>query len=74
MKEKFMKVLEGVNQEITREETASLTGIIDSLDVMNIVSALEDTFDMEFEPEDIIPDNFETVDAIWKLFQKRKGE
>ena len=73
MKEEFLKVLEGVNPKMTQDGTNSLTGVIDSLDVMNIVSSLEDAFDVEFEPEDIVPENFESVDAIWKLFQERKG-
>ena len=73
MKEEFLKVLESVNPKITQDGISSLTGVIDSLDVMNIVSSLEDAFDVEFEPEDIVPENFESVDAIWKLFQERKG-
>lgn len=73
MKEEFMKVLESVNPAITRSGAGSLSNIIDSLDVMNIVSSLEETFNMEFEPDDIVPENFESIDAIWKLFQERKG-
>lgn len=73
MKEKFLAILEDINPEINNE-TVDLEGIVDSLDIMNIVSSLEEAFDMEFEPEDIIPENFKTVDAIWGLFQKRLSE
>lgn len=73
MKEEFMKVLTSINPAITGAAANDLAGVIDSLDVMNIVSSLEDALDVEFEPEDIIPENFASVDSIWNLFNKRKS-
>lgn len=73
MTKEFVEALENVNPEITRNEGKSLTGVIDSLDIMNIVSVLEDTFGAEFEPEDIIPENFESLEAIWNILQERRN-
>lgn len=41
------------------------TGVIDSLGIQILVSFLEKNFSISIADEDLIPDNFETVDTIW---------
>lgn len=41
------------------------TGVIDSLGIQILVSFLEKNFPISIADEDLIPDNFETIDAIW---------
>lgn len=41
------------------------TGVIDSLGIQILISFLEKNFSISIADEDLIPDNFETVDAIW---------
>ena len=48
-------------EEITRESTFSDLGA-DSLDIFQIVSALEEEFDLEFESDDT--DNIKTVGDV----------
>ncbi len=48
-------------------------GILDSLDIMRLITELENNFEIEIDPEDIISDNFESVDAISALIQKCRG-
>ena len=50
------------------------TGMIDSLGVLKIVSALEFELDMVIEPEDLDIDNFQTVNAIHKIVQRKALE
>jgi acyl carrier protein len=40
------------------------SGILDSLSVLKLVLFLEDQFGVVIGAEDLIPENFETVDAI----------
>jgi acyl carrier protein len=40
------------------------TGILDSLSVLQLVLFLEQQFGVVVAPEDLIPENFGTVDAI----------
>ena len=40
------------------------SGILDSLSVLKLVLFLEEQFGIVVAPEDLIPENFETVDAI----------
>ena len=39
-------------------------GIIDSIGVLELVSFLEETFEFRVEDEEIIPDNFDSVDKL----------
>ena len=70
MKEKVLKVLLEVNPAIKDGVNLISEGIMDSFEVVNIVVELEEAFDIEIEPEDVIAENFETVDAICKLVEK----
>lgn len=47
------------------------TGIIDSLGLMKLVAFLEKTFSIRLEDEEIVAENFETVDTISLLVQRK---
>ena len=44
--------------------------LIDSLDVMTIVTEICDEFDVESLPTDVVPENFESVEAMWQLIMR----
>ena len=44
--------------------------ILDSLTMAEIVIALEDTFNIEIDAEEIIPENFINLNTISKLVEK----
>lgn len=48
--------------------------IIESMMMLQLVSALNDEFDIEITPKDLVPENFQTVDAIYALVQKLSDE
>lgn len=72
MKEKLLKMLRGINSDINYDSEKSLVenGIFDSLEIMQIVVGIEEKFDIEIEPDDIIPENFDSVDAMLRLIEK----
>ena len=43
---------------------------IDYLDVMTIVTEICDEFDVEILPTDVVPENFESVEAMWQLIMR----
>lgn len=45
-------------------------GLLDSLDVMTIVTELCDEFDVDILPTDIVPENFESAEAMWQLVER----
>ncbi len=44
--------------------------ILDSLNIMEIVSEICDAFDVELSPADIIPANFNSAEAMWKMIER----
>ena len=46
------------------------TQILDSLGIAQLVAGLEANFNIEFDAEDIVPENFMTIVQIQKLIKK----
>jgi acyl carrier protein len=74
-------VLENAQSKGIKEvsDTDSLTelGIIDSLGIFRLVSFLEDNFNVRIGDEEIVTDNFQTVNEIERFVaakQAAKGE
>lgn len=47
--------------------------MLDSLGIAQLVAALEENFNIEIDPEDILPENFSTVNEIDALVRKYKA-
>ena len=76
MPQKFIDALNLVNPVIMASGDADLLGkgLIDSLDVMNLVTKLGEEFNVEFGVEDLAPENFSSAEAIWGLVRRLGGE
>lgn len=69
MKEQVLKILKGVRQDVDFEKETALIDdyILDSFDIISIVSDLNTEFDIEISADELEPENFNTLDAIVKL-------
>lgn len=74
--EKLLKLLKEIKPEVEFEGNEHLIDNeeLDSLSIVEIVSAIDDEFDVEIGVTDIIPENFNSVEAMWKLIQKLLDE
>ena len=72
MREQIKKVLEENYPEIDFESSNELVddGILDSLTMVGIISALSMEFGVMLPYEDIIPENFNSIDAMAELIEK----
>jgi len=48
----------------TDEESLLDNGVVDSMSIFRLVSFLEDTFRLRIADEDIVSENFETIEVI----------
>lgn len=71
MKEKLMKVLEEINEEIVEDTSRDLlaSGILDSFGIVEMVVDLEEAFDVVIDVDLVTPENFRTVDSIIELME-----
>lgn len=47
--------------------------ILESLDIVTIVSEIKDAFDVEITVDDLIPQNFNSVEAMLALIEARQN-
>lgn len=71
MKEQVLKILKGVRQDVDFEKEMRLIddSILDSFDIISIVSDLNDEFDIDITADELEPENFNTLDAIISLIE-----
>ncbi len=73
MKERIMAVLAGIRPDIDFEKEKNLIddGILESFDVIQIVTALMDEFDIEIDADDIEPENLNSYEAVCRMAAKK---
>jgi acyl carrier protein len=71
MKEKVLEVLKSVRSDVDYENEKEMIdgGVLDSFDIISIVSELNDTFDIEISVDELEPENFNTLEAIVALVE-----
>lgn len=46
--------------------------LLDSFDIVQIVGRLNEEFDIEITPKDIVPENFNSAEALWNMVENLK--
>ncbi|WP_288275578.1 acyl carrier protein [uncultured Prevotella sp.] len=74
MKDKIIAILSELRPEFdfTEEKDFIEEGMLDSFDVVSLVSELEEAFGVLIDGTEILPENFSTVDSIEALVNKSK--
>lgn len=72
MKQKIIKILSELRPEFDFNEPLNFIeeGMLDSFDVINLVTTLDSEFGISIDGTDVLPENFSSVDAIEMLLKK----
>lgn len=72
--EKLMQILKELRPDVDfgTEEELITEGILDSFDVVALVEMIREGFEVEVQPEDLIPDNFNSAKAIMTMIERIK--
>ena len=72
--EKLLEILKGIRPDVDFENETELIddGILDSFDVVSIISEIDDAFGVQIRINELDPENFNSAEAIWALIQKLK--
>lgn len=76
MKERILKLLEGIQPDIDFENETALIddSLLESFDVFQIVTSLMDEFDISIDADDIEPENLNSLDAICAMVERKLAE
>ena len=74
--EKLLEILSGIHPEVDFETNEELIddGVLDSLDIVTIVTEIDAEFGVTIPAEEIIPENFNSAKALMELITKLDEE
>lgn len=72
----IIEILQDVEEDVDYENETALVDdrILDSFDILSIISALNDEFDVSIPAKDVIPENFNSAAAMRDLIQRLVDE
>ena len=74
--EELLDILNEMHPDVDFETEEGLIddGILDSLDIVSLISEISENFDVTVTAKDIIPENFNSAKALWALIQRLENE
>ncbi len=74
--DEIMEILTGLHPDVdfTTEEHLIDEGVLDSFDIVSLIAEIRDRFDVTIPAEHIIPENFNSAEALWKLVETLEEE
>lgn len=70
--EELLEILSEIKPGVDFEKETSLVddGVLDSLDIISIISEVSEEYDVKIPPEDIVPENFNSAKAMYALIKE----
>lgn len=70
--EQVLEILQEVKPtlDFTVEKALIDDALLDSFDIISIVNELNEAFDIEITVANLLPENFNSAEAIWALVQE----
>lgn len=67
--DELLEILTDLHPEVDYDTELQLidNGILDSFDIITIISEIADTFDVVVPAKEIIPENFNSAQALWDM-------
>jgi acyl carrier protein len=72
IKQRILEILKDINEEILTYEGKNMLadGLIDSFEIIEIISKLEDELKIEIDAENIVASNFENKETVIAMATK----
>lgn len=74
--EELLEILSDLHPDVDFETCDTLIDdkILDSFDIVSIIAEVNDRFDVTISAEKIIPENFNSAEALYNLIQELEDE
>ena len=72
----LIEILENLHPEVDFETCTTLIDdkILDSFDIISVISEINEEFDVVIPAEEIIPENFNSAQALYELITRLSDE
>ncbi|MBS5843675.1 MAG: acyl carrier protein [Clostridiales bacterium] len=70
--EELLRILESIHPDVDYKTNDKLieNKILDSFDIITLISEINDEFDVAIPAEEIIPENFNSAEKLYELIQR----
>ena len=74
--EQLLEILRRMHPDVDFESNDDLIGegVLDSLDIVTLITEINTTFDVSIPAEEVIPENFNSAEAIFAMIQRLDEE
>ena len=74
--DELIAILKDIHPDVDYETATNLVDgkILDSFDIITLVGEIADKFDVVVSAEYMIPENFNSAQALWTLIQKLQDD
>lgn len=74
--EKLLEILTDLHADVDFESEERLIddGILDSMDIIRLITEISDAYDVTITAKDIIPSNFNSAKSLYTLIQRLQDE
>lgn len=74
--QELLNILKEIKETVDFENTTGLIDkrLLDSFDIIQIVTALNDAYDIRIPASEIVPDNFNSAKALYAMVQRLRDE
>ena len=74
--EELLKILKEIHADVDYDtcETLIDDGILDSFDIVTLVTEISSEFDVQIPANELVPENFNSAAALWKLIERLEDE
>lgn len=74
--DELLEILRGIKPDVDFGSCTTLIddGIFDSFDIISTINELNEAFDIEIPATEIIPQNFNSVAALWAMVRRLTEE
>jgi len=70
--DKIIEILNGIKSGVDFEDEDQIVtgGVLDSIDITELITQLEEEFDIEIGMEYMENENFDSVEAMWEMVEE----
>lgn len=72
--EQLLEILKEIKPDIDFNSEKALIDneVFDSFDIVQLIGEISEKFDVEIQPNEIIPENFNSIEDMWNMIQRLK--